>query len=389
MADELSYVAIDPYSLFKSRTGGIIARLLTRTGLDWVSARMFAPTRELAETYAQEVERDHASQDTVLGGLMGNYARLNLAPNEVTRKPNRLLVLVFKGPQAVARIGQAVGDFKPLARSAETIRDTYGDYVLGPTGEIRYFEPAVFAPVSGEGARRQLELLARYSVTCSGLLRNALVYPPGTEPERTLVLIKPDNFRFPSGRPGSLIDLFSKAGLYIVGMKVQKMSVAQAEEFYAPIKENLKVKIGETVAARARELVESALPYHLNDSVQIEMARILAPVVGEQHFDNLVRFMAGKSAKECGQEDRALPGTEKSIAVVYEGPDAVRKIREVLGPTDPAQAPPGSIRREFGQNIMVNAAHASDSIANAEREIKIIDVAENTFKTLIENFYTK
>jgi len=45
------------------------------------------------------------------------------------------------------------------------------------------------------------------------------------------------------------------------------------------------------------------------------------------------------------------------------------KIREVLGPTDPAKAPPGSIRREFGSTIMVNAAHASDSPDNARREM--------------------
>jgi nucleoside diphosphate kinase len=69
--------------------------------------------------------------------------------------------------------------------------------------------------------------------------------------------------------------------------------------------------------------------------------------------------------------------------------DAVRKIREVLGPTDPAKAPPGSIRKEFGQNIMINAAHASDSVENAEREMAIIRAGENNFKPLIENFYRR
>jgi nucleoside diphosphate kinase len=67
----------------------------------------------------------------------------------------------------------------------------------------------------------------------------------------------------------------------------------------------------------------------------------------------------------------------------------VRKIREVLGPTDPAKAPPGSIRKEFGQTIMVNAAHASDSPENAKREMGIIQVGENNFKALIENFYRR
>jgi nucleoside diphosphate kinase len=83
----------------------------------------------------------------------------------------------------------------------------------------------------------------------------------------------------------------------------------------------------------------------------------------------------------------SLPGTEKCIALVYQGVDAVKKIRDVLGPTDPSKAPPGSIRREFGQTVMVNAAHASDSEDNAKREIGIVNVAENTFRRVIEDFY--
>ncbi len=44
MAEELSYVIVTPYSIRKSRTGGIIARLISRTGLDLVAARMYAPS---------------------------------------------------------------------------------------------------------------------------------------------------------------------------------------------------------------------------------------------------------------------------------------------------------------------------------------------------------
>ena len=83
------------------------------------------------------------------------------------------------------------------------------------------------------------------------------------------------------------------------------------------------------------------------------------------------------------------PGSEKCIALVYEGVEAVRKIRDVLGPTDPSKAPPGSIRREFGQTIMVNAAHASDSEENAQRELAIIRVGENNFRKVVEEFYGK
>ena len=97
--------------------------------------------------------------------------------------------------------------------------------------------------------------------------------------------------------------------------------------------------------------------------------------------------MSGRAPSETDPAHMQEPGTEKCIAIVYEGVEAVRKIRDVLGPTDPSKAPPGSIRREFGQTIMVNAAHASDSVENAEREIRIVNVAENNFKKVIEEFY--
>jgi nucleoside diphosphate kinase len=99
--------------------------------------------------------------------------------------------------------------------------------------------------------------------------------------------------------------------------------------------------------------------------------------------------MSGGRPSSISDEQRQQPGSEKCIALVYQGEDAVRKIRDVLGPTDPSKAPPGSIRREFGQTIMVNAAHASDSAENAQREMKIVQVRENNLKPLIENFYAR
>jgi nucleoside diphosphate kinase len=113
----------------------------------------------------------------------------------------------------------------------------------------------------------------------------------------------------------------------------------------------------------------------------------LGPLAGDQQFNSIVKFMTGHAPAETKGEARNEPGTEKCIILVYEGIEAVRKIREVLGPTDPAKAPPGSIRREFGSTIMVNAAHASDSPDNARREMGIVKIRENNFKSLIESFY--
>jgi nucleoside diphosphate kinase len=158
-------------------------------------------------------------------------------------------------------------------------------------------------------------------------------------------------------RPGGVIEVFSRSGLYIVGFKVHRMSVAQAEEFYGPVLPVLEEKLG--------------------------------PVSGRENWESIVEFMAGMKPSECPPEKRGQPGTEKCIAIVYQGIDAVRKIRDVLGPTDPKKAPPGSIRKEFGQTIMINAAHASDSAENAKREMEIVQVHENNLKPLIENFYAR
>ena len=58
------------------------------------------------------------------------------------------------------------------------------------------------------------------------------------------------------------------------------------------------------------------------------------------------------------------------IAMVLEGEDAIAKIRELIGPTNSQAAAPGTIRGDFGENMMVNICHASDSTASAATEIR-------------------
>jgi hypothetical protein len=65
----------------------------------------------------------------------------------------------------------------------------------------------------------KLKLWAKYSDSDGGILENVISYAPGEKPERTLVLIKPDNFNFATGRPGNVIDFFSRTGLFIVGAR--------------------------------------------------------------------------------------------------------------------------------------------------------------------------
>jgi nucleoside diphosphate kinase len=352
-AEELSYVIVTPYSMRKSRTGGIISRLISRTGLDLVSARMFAPSRDLTQRYAQTIVTETDARHRATQELIREYVLENFT-GEVNGQRPRVLFLVLRGSDAVEKVHKAVGHIVHERTSGETIRDTFGDYIIDGS-KVTYFEPAVLTAFDAKAVERDLKLWAESSDRDGGILDQVIHFPAGENVEKTLVLIKPDNFKFPNLRPGGVIEVFSRSGLYIVGFKVHRMSVAQAEEFYGQLLPVLEEKLG----AKS----------------------------GRENWESIVEFMAGMTPSECPPEKREEPGTEKSIAIVYQGVDAVRKIREVLGPTDPAKAPPGSIRKEFGQTIMINAAHASDSAENAEREMAIVRVDENNFKPLIENFY--
>lgn len=387
MAEQLAYVIITPYSLYKSRTGGILARLLTRTGLELAAARMFAPSTELVQEYAKTVVSRNDPQDQRVQELIKQYILRDLAPDPKTGKRRRVMMLLFRGDDAVRKIRSVIGNIAFNRRGGETIRDTFGDLILDEQDGVRYFEPAVLAAPNGEEAEAKLKLWARYSDSDGGLIDGTIAYQPGENVERTLVLIKPDNFRFPSGRPGNMIDFFSRTGLYIVGIKVHRMSTAEACDFYGPVREILRTKLKEVVGPKARTALEKELNLKLPHAVETQLGDILGPVMGENQFENIVRFMSGRAPSECDISLRTQPGTEKCIAIIYEGPNAVAKIRDVLGPTDPSKAPPGSIRREFGSNIMVNAAHASDSAENAKREMGIVKPAENALREVVEDFY--
>jgi len=185
---------------------------------------------------------------------------------------------------------------------------------------------------------------------------DALSLPVAAGAQRSLVLVKPDSFDFPGTRPGAVIDVFARTGLVPVALKIHHMSVGQGMDFYGPVLDALTERFG--------------------------------PEKGRDHWENIVEFMAGSRPSAVPENDHARPGTRKILALVFEGPDAIGKIRTVLGPTDPAKAPPGTIRKEFGTSIMINAAHASDAPENAAREIGIVQVADNSLKGFVESVAT-
>jgi nucleoside diphosphate kinase len=387
MSPQLAYVIVTPHSLLKSRTGGIISRLIARTGLELVAARMFAPGNELVRQFAEATAAANDPSDRRIQELIHDYILTNLAPDPQTGRRRRAMLLLFKGEDAVRKVLSVAGHITPGRSGGETVRDTFGDLILGPTGEVKHFEPAILVAPNTLDAEKKLKLWARHSDTDGGLLENVVVHATDHPTQRTLVLIKPENFRFPTGRPGNMIDFFSRTGLFIVAIKVHRMSVAQAMEFYGPVREVLRTKLKDAVAARAKPHLEREFGFVLPPDIEAKLGELLCPTYGDHHFGNIIRFMAGRSPAECPPELLQQPGTEKCIALVYEGVEAVRKIREVLGPTDPSKAPPGSIRREFGQTMMINAAHASDSPENARREMNIIDIGENNFRATVEEFY--
>lgn len=149
------------------------------------------------------------------------------------------------------------------------------------------------------------------SLSC-GLLCAQAAPPaqPIQQEARTLLLIKPNAVA--KGHIGAILARVEAAGLRIIGLRMQRLSKPQAEEFYA----------------------EHA---------------------GRPFFQSLVGFMTSAPL----------------VAAALEGPDAVTRLRKLLGPTNPADALPGTIRADFGSSVQENAGHGSDSPTSAARELKL------------------
>src|SRR5215208_6838929 len=128
--------------------------------------------------------------------------------------------------------------------------------------------------------------------------------------ERTLSIIKPDATR--RNLTGAINAMIEQAGLRIVAQKRVKWDKGEAERFYAVHRER---------------------PF----------------------FNDLVKFMISGPI----------------VIQVLEGQDAVAKYREVMGATNPANAAPGTIRKEFAESIEANSVHGSDSPENATNEIDL------------------
>ncbi len=382
MGQELAYAVITPYTIRKSRTGAVLARLWGQVSCELIAAQMFAPTHALAEKLALSIQPVEGEDTERYRELIRAYIRENFAPAPDGHR-HRVLMLVFQGEGAVAELTRVTGHLRISASSGETIRDAFGDLVWNDDGSVRYFEPAVVIADTCEAARRDLRIWSEFAQTQPPVLEDICVYHRPEAVQQTLVLIKPDSWRQKSSRPGAIVDMFSRTGLRIIGCKVCRMSVNQALEFYGPVRNVLRNKIAPGIGQRACKLIEEHFGISLPDSAVGCLAREVGIPYAENQFEQVVEFMSGRRPSECPENERDAPGRVSCLALVYEGEDAVRKIRNVLGPTDPTKAPDGTVRREFGHNIMVNTAHASDSPENAQREIGILRVRQADFAKIV------
>ena len=385
MSKELGYVLVTPYTLRKSRTGGVLGRLLSSTGLDLVAARMFGPSAELVAKYAGII-RDNDTVWPEIRELLSEYIERELAP-DADGQCHRVLLLLFEGENAVRKLRDAVGGFEDSIESSDTIRGTYGDYIKARDGSVTYFEPAVLVAPSIDEVRDVLGLWAEFTETDGGILDHAIRLADEEDVQKTLVIIKPDNFTFPSSRPGNILDLFSRSGLRIIGAKLHRMSLEEALEFYGPVQAVLRDKLGGIAVKRGCKALEKEFGFDMPDDVVQALAGSLGPAYGDHQFYGIMNFMTGQWAPDTSGDETVVEGKVRCLALVYAGDNAVEKIRGVLGSTDPSKAAPGSVRKEFGTDVMVNAAHASDSLENAKREIGIVKVADDTIKRWYNQYF--
>src|SRR5437762_9575722 len=146
----------------KSRTGGIVGRLISRTGLDLVGGRMFAPSEELAKRYVETIVTETDAQHRATQELIRDYVLKNFTGKVNGQRP-RVLLLVFRGADAVEKIHRTVGHIVHERTSGETIRDTFGDYITDDSGKVIYFEPAVLTAFDPKTVEHDLKLWADFS----------------------------------------------------------------------------------------------------------------------------------------------------------------------------------------------------------------------------------
>ena len=378
MTEQLAYALITPYSLYKSRTGGIIGRLLAHAQLELVASRMYLFSDAFLDAYKQVLVPPKC--DKAVGEAWQRYIDESLRKENPWGYVPRCMMLLFRGPNAVHHLkDEVIGGFTEIP-TGDTVRGTYGDFIRDKAGNIRHFEPAVITGPSQELNNEHLKLLADFAISDGGLLSGIIKYDQ--TPQVSLVMLKPDNFERRSRRPGNIIDAFSLTGLRIVGAKLFNMTVAMAEEFYGPLKGIFVKKLKGNVTQEVYERLHDAFAFPFTMADAEAVSDRLAERNDVTEFNRIVEYMTGVSPEDViDPAEKATASRTKCLAMLYEGVDAINRVRKVLGSTDPTKAEPGTVRSDFGRDLMRNGAHASDSEDSAVRERKIVGLGQKERNT--------
>ena len=203
-------------------------------------------------------------------------------------------------------------------------------------------------------------------------------------------MIKPDMLERPSSLPGHIMDLFGSTGLHLVGCKVFSFSVRQAQEFYGFLEDVFVDKLRGKLEKRIRSALDKEFEgsFHITDSDYDLMTTVLKRKAARAEVDNIIQYMSGVDPTTTRSDaERRRPGPARCLALLYRGENAIETIRAKLGSTDPSKAAVGTIRSDYGRDIMKNGAHASDSEASLARELPIIGLqpgARSTTKRTID-----
>jgi len=156
------------------------------------------------------------------------------------------------------------------------------------------------------------------------------------------------------------------------------MTVAQGEDFYGPLKNIFVKKLKFLVSKRVNERLGDAFAFPFTEDDAETIADMFAERNATYEFNKIVEYMTGVNPDAIGEDEKASTSKARCLAMLYEGVDAIEKVRTVLGSTDPSKAEPGTVRSDFGRDLMRNGAHASDSPENAMRERKIVGLAKDS-----------
>jgi len=389
--EQLSFAVLTPKSLAKARVGGILARLLSTPGLNFVGARMISPSHDLLLEWGSII-RECAQEDNYIDDFEEahtNYVEIDLRADVCASKgiPHQIMLLLFSGHDTRKKLDEVVGEnLPPPSKYGLTIRGAYGDYARLSDGTVLNFQPAVLTAPTDKSNRSILKMFSKYLEKDGGVLPIA----DDDTSQTCLVMIKPDNLERPSSLPGHIIDLFGTTGLVIVGTRVFSMSLNQGREFYGFLEHIFENKLKILVEKNLRSKLEKTFDFALDDSDYSQMADILKKKNARCEMNKIIGYMTGVNPSiEYTPLQLNQGGPAKCFALLFRGPNAINLIRAKLGATDPSKAEVGTIRTDYGKDLMRNGAHASDSPENALRERKIVGLLGNEIsqeKILIENW---